>query len=178
MISHGIDHTVTCRHISSLNFLITKLCLVNVFAFLNPLNIELHFHLRGVVHKWRHTILDNFNPLPPLSRFIVLRLDCCNQKFFNPLPPRALKLWRHIWTTSIYLMQKVAEWPVWRHTLGVQGNLWQREMVKIKIIVTITHQIIGTQTLSQNTLKNTWRHLWATPKGITITNKVFPYWKE
>ena len=49
----------------------------------------------GVVHKWRHAILDNF--YPPSARVFLLRPLYCRHKILDPLRP-----WRHLCTTPMY----------------------------------------------------------------------------
>ena len=54
----------------------------------------------GVVHKWRHTVPDNFFPPPPSSRVLFLSSQ-------NPRPaPYLLRPWRHLWTTPNWKEEK------------------------------------------------------------------------
>ena len=69
-----------------------------VFADLNELmrypgketwNNPLYFGVTlGVVDKWRHANFDNFDPLPPMSRFLVLRHLYFRHKILDTLPLR------------------------------------------------------------------------------------------
>ena len=62
----------------------------------------------GVIHKWRHAILDNFwhplAPLPIVTRFITKALVLSLQ---NPWPPPPLRPWRHLLTTPYQIERTI-----------------------------------------------------------------------
>ena len=91
----------TSRRFSHLNGRVAGFYLkVNIFHLLSNRRFR-----QGVVHKWRHVIFDNlWHPLPPLSRFLVLRLYNCHHKILDTPP---LRPWRHLWTV-----------PKWKYILS------------------------------------------------------------
>ena len=70
---------------------------LDCFSALNK-NLRLQVEKpKGIVHKWRHVILENWKRPPPrLSHFSVLKLKHCPRNIFNPLP---LRPWHQLWTT-------------------------------------------------------------------------------
>ena len=53
----------------------------------------------GIVHKWRHFIMDNLWPSPTITLFSTKALVLLSQNLW----PHPLRPWRRIWTTPNHL---------------------------------------------------------------------------